>query len=246
MQYFRFIFHALELIHFSFGYVFRLSHPRDFNRFAHQLYKIGVQAIGLVLIIGFFTGAIIAWQAAYQFKGMITLSIMGGQVTKVIFTEIGPVLTALILSGRIGASIAAELGTMQITSQIDALISLNIPLKRFLTSPRILASFIMMPVLTVFSNLTAIFGAFAVSHYFLSQTFTTFFTSVSDFYVSSDLYKGLIKAAIFGLLISSIGCVEGFAVKRGAESVGNATIKAFVKSALMILLVDFAVWLIIF
>ncbi len=246
MNFLRFILHALELIHYAFVFVLYLWHRRDLNRFLYQLYKIGVQATGLVLIIGIFTGAIISWQAAYQFKGIISLSIMGGQVTKVIFTEIGPVLTALILSGRIGTSIAAEIGTMKIGNQIDSLVSLNIDLKRYLTSPRILASFVMMPVLTIFSNLTAIFGAFVVSHYFLEQTFTTFFTSITDFYDPADLYKGLIKAAIFGLLISSIGCTEGFAATRGAESVGDATINAFVKSALMILLVDFAVWLIIF
>ena len=240
------IVYAFELIYVSITNIRFLIFRRDLNRFFIQLYRIGVQATPLVLLIGFFTGAIIAWQAAYQFQGIITLSIMGGQVTKVIFTEIGPVLTALILSGRIVTSIAAELGTMKITDQINTLISLNLSPKRILVMPRILASTFMLPVLTIFSDLTAIFGALAVSLFFLKQTPTEFFASVQDYYEEIDLFKGIFKSFLFGVIISAVGCVEGLGVEKNAESVGSATISSFVKSAVAILLIDFAIWLVIF
>ena len=240
------VIYTFDLIYTSLTNAKYLIRRRDLDRFLLQCYRIGVRATPLVLLIGFFTGAIIAWQAAYQFQGIITLSIMGGQVTKVIFTEIGPVLTALILTGRIVTSIAAEIGSMKITEQINTLISLNLSPKRILAMPRILSTTIMLPILTIFSNFTGVLGALAVSMIFLKQTPTIFIDSIRDYYETIDVVKGISKSFVFGLIISSIGCIEGFNVEKHSEEVGEATISAFVKSAIAILLIDFSVWLIIF
>ncbi|MBT8382295.1 MAG: ABC transporter permease, partial [Ignavibacteria bacterium] len=124
---------------------------------------IGVNSLPLVLIIAVFTGAVAAWQAAYQLQGLAPMSILGGTTSRAIITELGPVLTGIVIAGRVGASIAAELGTMKVTEQIDALEIMAIDPIRFLAMPRMLASVLMMPILVIFANTIAVFGAFVVS-----------------------------------------------------------------------------------
>ncbi|HDK36293.1 MAG TPA: ABC transporter permease, partial [Bacteroidetes bacterium] len=124
--------------------------------------EIGVRSLPLVVTVGIFTGAVSAWQAAYQFQGILPLSYVGPATSKVIFIELGPVLTALVLAGRVGASIAAELGSMKVTEQIDALETLAIDPIRFLAMPRIVAATTMMPILVIFADFIALFGAFLV------------------------------------------------------------------------------------
>src|SRR2546429_2228058 len=131
-----------------------------------QMEHIGTNSLPLVVIIGFFTGMVSAWQAAYQFKGLITFSLIGGAVSRAIFIELGPVLTAIVIAGRVGASIAAEIGTMRVTEQIDALESLAISPARYLALPRIVASVVMMPLLVVIANAIALLGAFVVCNFF--------------------------------------------------------------------------------
>src|SRR5438045_7172215 len=122
-----------------------------------------------------------AWQAAYQFKGLITFGFIGAAVSRAIFIELGPVLCAIVIAGRVGASIAAELGTMKVTEQIDALESLAISPIRYLSTPRLTAATLMMPILVIFANTIALFGAFLVSNFFLDITSKTFFDSVQRF-----------------------------------------------------------------
>lgn len=219
---------------------------KDRKRILYQLDHVGVNSIPLVLVIGLFAGAIIAWQAAYQFKGMITLSVMGGQVARVVMMEMAPVLTALVISGRIGASMTAEIGAMKITEQIDALRTMAIDPVRYLVLPRFLGLSLMMPILTFFSLCIAIIGAYGVSNYFLALTPQIFFHSVQDFFDLSDLLGGLIKGSVFGMLISTIGCYMGMEAKGGAVGVGKATISSFVVSAISILAGDFLLWIILF
>lgn len=219
---------------------------KDRRRLIYQLDHVGVNSIPLVLLVGFFAGAIIAWQAAYQFKGMVSLSVLGGQTTRVIVMEMGPVLTALVVSGRIGASMTAEIGTMKVTEQIDALRIMAINPVRYLVLPRFIGLTIMMPVLTLFANLVAIAGAWLVSAYFLDVTGRVFFNSVRTFFHTPDLTGGLLKAMIFGMSISLIGCFMGMNTSGGAEGVGRSTIRSFVISAVFILVGDFFLWLILF
>lgn len=207
-----------------------------------QMEHIGVQSLPLVIVISFFTGAITAWQASYQLKGLAPLSLLGTAVSKAIFTELGPVLTALVMAGRIGASIAAELGTMKVTEQIDALEVMGISPVRYLAMPRFIASIIMLPVLVIFTDVIAIFSSFLTSNYFLDVSANVFFSSIQRFFDAADVFAGLIKSTVFGAAISLLGCHVGFQTEGGAEGVGLATIKAFVLSASSILIADFLLW----
>ncbi|MCL4136885.1 UNVERIFIED_CONTAM: hypothetical protein GTU68_033724 [Idotea baltica] len=219
---------------------------RDRRRILYQLDHVGVNSIPLVLLIGLFSGAIIAWQAAYQFKGMVSMSVLGGQVVRVVMMEMAPVLTALVISGRIGASMTAEIGSMKITEQIDALRTLSIDPIRYIVLPRFLGLTLMMPLLTLFALGIAVFGAFGVSHYFLDLTSQVFFSSVRDFFQIEDLLGGLFKGVIFGMMIALIGCFKGLETQGGARGVGTSTIASFVVSAIAILSGDFLLWIILF
>lgn len=211
-----------------------------------QMEHIGIGSLPLVLIIAAFTGAVAAWQAAYQLRGLAPMSILGGTTTRAIITELGPVLTGIVIAGRVGASIAAELGTMKVTEQIDALEIMAVPPVRFLAMPRVIAAVFMMPVLVVFANIISVFGAFLVSKYFIGVSFTVFFISVKKFFIFSDFTAGLFKTVVFGGVTSLLGCHIGFNTKGGAEGVGHATIRSFVLSAAMILILDYFLWMLIF
>ena len=219
---------------------------RDRKLILDQMEHIGVGSIPLVIIIGFFTGAVSTWQAAYQFQGFISLSYLGSAVTKAIFIELGPVLTAIVLAGRVGASISAELGTMKVTEQIDALESLAINPVRYLVMPRFLASIIMLPVLTIIANFIAIMGAFGVAYLFQDVSFQVFFNSAKRVFEMKDIFGGLIKAFFFGASTSILGCHVGLHATGGAQGVGNATIRAFVLAASMTLVLDYILWITIF
>jgi phospholipid/cholesterol/gamma-HCH transport system permease protein len=218
----------------------------DRRRLAYQLDHVGVNSIPLVMLVGFFAGAIIAWQAAYQFSGMVSLDVLGGQAARVTVMEMGPVLTGLVMAGRIGASMTAEIGSMVVTQQVDALRTMAIDPVRYIVMPRVLGLSLMMPVLTMFSNIVAIFGAYIVSSYFLDISYQTFFESIRTFLQEKDLLGGLLKSTIFGMLISLIGCYMGLSANGGAKGVGQATIASFVLAAVLILVGDFLLWLILF
>jgi phospholipid/cholesterol/gamma-HCH transport system permease protein len=219
---------------------------RDRHLVIEQMAHIGVGSLPLVLIIGLFTGMVSSWQAAYQFQGMISFSLIGGAVSRAIFIELGPVLTAIVIAGRVGASIAAEIGTMKVTEQIDALESMAINPVRYLAMPRFLGAVVMMPVLVVFANAIALFGAFAVANFFLDLTPQVFFGSVERFFQTKDIVSGIIKAIAFGGVTAILGCHIGFRTSGGAEGVGFSTIRAFVLSSAMILILDYTLWMIIF
>ena len=229
------------------GIVKSLPHiPKSKRNLLYQMEHIGVNSLPLVLIIAVFTGAVAAWQAAYQLKGLAPMSILGGTTSRAIITELGPVLTGIVIAGRVGASIAAELGTMKVTEQIDALEIMGIPPVRFLAMPRVVSSVIMMPVLVVFANAIAVFGAFVVSNYFMGVSFQVFFISVRKFFIFSDFTAGLIKTVTFGMVTALLGCHIGFHTSGGAEGVGQATIRSFVMSAALILILDYFLWMLIF
>lgn len=219
---------------------------RDRKLVLAQMNHIGVGSLPLVITIGVFTGAVAAWQAAYQFKGLISNSFIGSAVSRAIFLELGPVLTGIVISGRVGASIAAELGTMKVTEQIDALSVMAISPARYLAMPRVLAAVLMLPVLVVFADAVALLGSFVVSNAFLDISANVFFSSVQKFFVTSDLTYGIHKSTVFGGITSLIGCHIGFRTDGGAEGVGKSTIRAFVVSSAGILIADYALWSLFF
>jgi phospholipid/cholesterol/gamma-HCH transport system permease protein len=211
-----------------------------------QMEHIGVNSLPLVLIIALFTGAVAAWQAAYQLQGIAPLSFLGAATSRAIITELAPVLTGIVIAGRVGASIAAELGTMKVTEQIDALETMAVSPVRYLAMPRFLAAILMMPVLVIFANLIAIIGAYVVSQFFLGVSFATFFESVKRYFQFKDLISGLVKTIFFGGVTSLLGCHIGFHTEGGAEGVGLSTIRSFVLSAAMILILDYVLWMLLF
>lgn len=215
---------------------------KDRRLIIEQMLHVGVNSLGLVTIIGIFTGAVSCWQAAYQIKGIISYSYLGSATTKAILIELGPVLAAIVLAGRVGASMAAELGTMKVTEQIDALEAMAISPVRYLAMPRIVATTIMLPVLVVYASAIAIFGSYLVATVFLEVPSETFLSAFKKSFEVKDFYAGTIKAIFFGLSISSIGCFIGFQTSGGAEGVGLSTIKAFVIAAASILILDYILW----
>jgi phospholipid/cholesterol/gamma-HCH transport system permease protein len=219
---------------------------RDRGRLFEQMEFIGLNAIPLVMLIGLFSGTIIAWQAAYQFKGIAPLGLLGGQVTKTIMMEMAPVLTALVMCGRVGASMTAEIGSMKVSEQIDALRIMAIDPIRYIVMPRFLSMLLMMPLLTLFSIMVAVLGAFAVSSYFLGISPYTFSNSVKNCFQLQDLTGGLIKSTFFGMLIALVGCFKGLNANGGTKGVGEATISSFVLASVSVLASDFLLWIVLF
>jgi phospholipid/cholesterol/gamma-HCH transport system permease protein len=211
-----------------------------------QMEHIGVDSLPLVLIIAIFTGAVAAWQAAYQLKGLAPLSFLGTATSRAIITELGPVLTGIIIAGRVGASIAAELGSMKVTEQIDALETMGVSKIRYLAMPRFFASIIMLPILIIFANIIAVLGAYLVSNFFLNVSYAVFFDSVKRFFTMGDFIFGMVKGMIFGGVTALLGCHIGFRTTGGAEGVGLSTIRSFVLSSAVILILDYLLWSLVF
>ena len=211
-----------------------------------QMMQIGVRSLPLVIFVGVFAGAVASVQTAYQLEGYISFNYLGAATSIAVFIELGPVLTALVAAGRVSASIAAELGTMKVTEQIDALEALAIDPLRYLALPRILSGFVMVPVLTIFADFVGLMGAYVVAALNLDLPPEIFFGSVKEFFTIMNVMSGLIKAFVFGGVTAIIGCHVGFNTEGGAEGVGKATIRAFVLSSALILLNDYLLSVLLF
>ncbi len=225
-----------------FRFLPRIVHRR--NELLRQMQRIGFDSLLLVTITAAFTGLVTAVQAVYQTKGYIPIEYMGVLVGKSTMIELAPVLTALVMTGKVGASIAAEIGTMKVSEQLDALQTMGIHPADFLYLPRILAGIIMFPLLTVYANLVGIVSSWFFAFLKYGIHYYTFFNSMKNYFLPSDLWGGLIKSLFFGLIITSIGCFEGSRTVNGAEGVGKGTTQTVVYSAILILVMDFTVaWL---
>ncbi len=215
---------------------------RDKKNVIEQMSIIGTDSLPLVILIGSFTGAIAALEATLLFSKFnligITRPFLGASIATAVFTELTPVLTALVIAGRVGGSIAAQLGTMKVSEQIDALAILAIDKDRFLSMPRVFAAFVMMPVLAVFSNIVALAGAFVLTHIKFDFSTYEFFISVQNYFSMQEIVISLSKSLVFGVITALIGCHVGLATIGGAEGVGKSTVRAFTLSASAILVVD--------
>ena len=220
---------------------------RDRKLVLEQMVIVGVNSIPLVIVSATFAGMVSAVQAGYQLEGFGSPNMFLGSATaRAITTELAPVLTGLVLSGRFGASIAAEIGTMKVTEQIDALETLAIDPIRYLATPRLLAGLIMLPILIIFADFIAIGGSMFVGYVSMDVAPEAFLASVQRFMVVSDFFAGIVKALLFGGSTALIGCYVGFATEGGAEGVGQAPIRAFVLSSAAILVNDYVVATIFF
>ena len=204
-----------------------------------QMQMIGLGSMPLTVIVALFTGAVAAVQAAYQMRDYVPMLYLGTVIGKSVVIELGPVLTALVVGGRVSAAIAAELGTMRVTEQVDAMETLGISPIRYLVVPRVVAAFIMLPLLTIFADILAIFGAYLVAILTLDVSGHTFTSGLKMYFKIQDVFSGLIKAFFFGGIIALMGCHYGLRTEGGAEAVGDSTTRAVVASCLLILIVDY-------
>jgi len=204
-----------------------------------QMEHVGVNSIPVVMITAIFTGMVLALQSYTGFKRFQAESMVGTVVALSITRELGPVLTGLMVSGRVGASMAAELGTMRVTEQIDALVTLATNPIKYLVVPRFLAATIVLPILTVMADIIGIFGGYVVSVLVLGANPTVYMKRTREYLELEDIYGGLLKAVVFGMIIALIGCYQGFYTKGGAEGVGHATTRAVVMASMLILVSNY-------
>ena len=223
---------------------------RDRKLILKQMLEIGVNSLPLVSVVSIFTGAVASWQAAYQFRGVfstaMSLDFLGAAVSAAILIELAPVLAGIVVAGRVGASIAAELGTMRVTEQIDALETLAIDPVRYLAAPRFVAGWTMLPILVIYASFVAHMGAYVVANLLLDISTSAFFGSVQRHFLIYNVFSGLVKALVFGGGTALIGCSIGMRTTGGAEGVGRSTINAFVFSSAFILIADYVLAMILF
>lgn len=206
-----------------------------------QMARIGVASVPIALFIATFTGIVLALQASYTFTGAVPLYFVGALVQKTMILELGPVLTGLALAGRVGANIAAELGTMRVTEQIDALETLAYDPVAYLVVPRVLAGTLMFPVVTVLADAQGILAGWITSLYLLDMSTAEFVRGLRLFFEPFDVRFSVIKAMSFGLTVTALGCYYGFTTQGGAEGVGRSTTRAVVAASMVILVLD-AFW----
>lgn len=219
--------------------------PFEIRITIRQMLEIGVNSLPVVLITAVFTGMVLALQSYTGFKRFGAEGLVGSVVALSMTRELGPVLSALIVTGRAGAAMAAELGTMRVTEQIDALETMATNPVKYLVIPRFLSGMTMLPALTIVTDIVGVSGGYFVTVVLLGASSKTYMRTTWDFLELSDIYSGLIKACFFGATFSLISCYKGFYTKGGAEGVGRATTGAVVYSSMAILISDYflSAWL---
>ncbi len=206
-----------------------------------QMRRLGADSIPIALFIAVFTGIVLALLAQYVFTGAIPMYFVGTLVGKAILLELGPVLTGMALAGRVGANIAAELGTMRVTEQVDALETLAYDPLAFLVTPRVLAGILMFPVITALADLVGLVAGWIAATTLVELSSADFAKGLRSFYGFKDIWYGLAKAATFGAAVTLLGCRAGLAARGGASGVGRATTDAVVWGCCAILVLD-ALW----
>ena len=216
-----------------------IRRPPPWALIREQLYHIGVMSLSVVAITGFTTGFVLAAQSFYQLGEKGLAGVTGVLVGKAMITELGPILTAFMVTGRVGSSMCAELGTMKVTEQIDALKSMAINPNSYLVAPRFIAGIFMIPLLTLFSTMMGIFGGYLIAVSLFHMTPATYFDPMQIHITLFDIMTGSIKSFIFGLLLVTVCCYKGMKTAGGAAGVGKATTQSVVTSYVLILLSDF-------
>lgn len=221
----------------AFWWLFRP--PSEMRNILKQMEEIGVRSLPVVSVTATFTGMVLALQSYSGFERFQATSFVGSVVALSITRELGPVFAGLMVSGRVGASIAAELGTMKVTEQIDALVTLATNPVKYLVVPRVVAATLVMPVLVIFADLLGILGGYFVSVYLLGANPYVYVNKTFQYLEMKDILSGLAKASVFGCLIALISCYHGFIAEGGAEGVGRATTRAVVTSSMVVLIADY-------
>ena len=202
---------------------------------------IGYFSLPVVGLTALFTGMVLALQS---YTGFARFSAEGAVATVVVLSitrELGPVIAGLMVAGRIGASIAAEIGTMRVTEQIDALYTLSTNPMKYLVAPRIIAGVVTLPILVVIADIIGVFGGYVVGVYKLDFNAAVYLKQTFDFLEFMDVFSGLVKAAVFGFIITLMGCYHGYRSEGGAQGVGRATTNAVVSASILILVFNYAI-----
>jgi len=228
------IFIAKTLISFT-------KRPYYFGLIVRQFIIIGYYSLPVVAMTAFFSGAVLALQSYTGFSRFSAESSIATVVVLSITRELGPVLAGLMVAGRVGASIAAEIGTMRVTEQIDALYALSTDSIKYLVAPRVLAAVITLPLLVLIGDMIGVMGGYLVSTHKLGFNSSSYIISTVEYLESIDVISGLVKAAAFGFIISVMSCYHGYYSDKGAKGVGNATTAAVVSSSILILISNYLI-----
>jgi phospholipid/cholesterol/gamma-HCH transport system permease protein len=215
-----------------------VTSPRYGMDTLEQMDLIGVGSLPIVILTGFFIGGVMVLQTSAQFEKFGETALTGDAVSLALVRELGPAITALLVAGRNASGIASELGSMVVTEQVDAMRALGTDPMRKLVTPRVVATVLMLPLLTVVSDFVGLCGGFFVAYFTLRLGAVQFWTRAIDALALGDVVQGLAKPFVFGLIIATVGCYEGLRVKGGTQGVGRATTTAVVVSSVLILVVD--------
>jgi phospholipid/cholesterol/gamma-HCH transport system permease protein len=226
---------GLVLFLFLAAVVWALRPPVRLHAIFKQMEFVGVNSLLVVILTGVFTGGVLAFQAYHGFRLFSAESLVGSTVALAMTRELGPVLTCLMVTGRAGSAMAAELGTMRVTEQIDALYSMATNPIKYLVVPRIIAGVLMLPVLTIIADFVGIIGGYLVGVGLLKINSG----KIIEIVELDDIFNGLVKSACFGLILSLVGCYKGFYTRGGAQGVGKATTQAVVIASVSILISDY-------
>ena len=214
--------------------------------FLRQLVSIGYYSLPVVALTAIFTGAVLALQSYTGFSRFNAESSVASVVVLSITRELGPVLAGLMLAGRVSAAIAAEIGSMRVTEQIDVLYTLHVNPMQYLIVPRILAGVIVLPILVIVADIIGVLGGYLVSVYKLGFISSAYLEQTLNILEYNDVMSGLIKAAFFGFIVTAMGCYQGYYSERGAQGVGRATTNAVVSSSILILVSNYLITGILF
>jgi phospholipid/cholesterol/gamma-HCH transport system permease protein len=208
------------------------------GRAVHQAMSVGVAALPIVSLISFFVGLILALQGAYELRRLGALQLVANAVAVSMTRELGPLMTAIVVIGRSGSAFAAEIGTMKVNEEIDALETMALEPVPFLVAPKFLAMMLMVPCLTTWADLMGVLGGGSFGVTSAGFTWTTYIRATLNAIALRDILLGLVKAFMFGVVITAVGCQEGFSTGLGSEEVGRSTTSAVVKSIFMVVAVD--------
>ncbi|MFH0763311.1 MAG: ABC transporter permease [Candidatus Omnitrophota bacterium] len=220
------------------GFYLLFVPPFRKDRIIEQIKKAGYDSLPIVSLVALFIGFIFALQTAYFMQRIGSELYIASLVALSLVRELGPVITALVVAGRVGASITAEIGTMQVTEQIDALETFATNPIKYLVSPRLLALCIVLPLLTLYADIVGIFGSYLICVFKLGISSELYINVTREALLYKDLFTGTFKTIFFGMIIAVVSCYEGFNVQGGAEGVGRATMQSVVKSFILIIVAD--------
>jgi phospholipid/cholesterol/gamma-HCH transport system permease protein len=215
-----------------------IGKPIRFSRAIAQAMEVGVRALPILSLITFFIGLILALQAAYELKRFGAINFVASAVVISMSRELGPLITAILVIGRSGSAFAAEIGTMKVTEEIDALETMAISPINFLVAPKFVAMIVMLPCLTIWANFMGVMGGALFGVLQADFTLTGYVQASLDALFLRDIGTGLVKSFMFGMTITAVGCLEGLTTGGGAEQVGHSTTRAVVISIFMVILVD--------